>query len=68
MRKLLHRLFHRHVWVSDLPLSLDGAFAVVSSLWMPSATCRCGKKCPGVNAPRPEWVDEQNGKRWRLSV
>jgi hypothetical protein len=67
VKRFLRRLFHRHEWISDLPLSLDGAFAVMAGLWMPPATCRCGKKYPGINQPRDPWIDPK-GKRWRLKL
>jgi hypothetical protein len=66
MKRFLKRLFHRHVWISDLPLSLDGAFAIMAGLWMPPATCTCGMKYPGENESWDKWIDEKNGKHWRL--
>lgn len=66
MKRFLRQLFHRHIWISDLPLSLSGAFAIMAGLWMPPATCRCGKKYQGINKPWNEWIDPKNGTHWRL--
>jgi hypothetical protein len=68
LKSFFGRLFHRHVWISDLPLSLDGSYAILAGMWMPPATCKCGKKYPGINQPRDEWVDLKHGECWRLDL
>lgn len=68
LKRFWQRCFHKHVWISDLPLSLDGCFAILAGLWMPPASCECGAKYAGCNKPREEWIDEKNGARERIRL
>jgi len=58
-----------HIWKSDLPLSLNGEFAVLGNLWRPPSTCRhCGKHIEGINikyAEKNGWLEEKTDGRRR---
>lgn len=48
--------WYGHIWISDMPLSLDGKWAILASLWMPPATCKCcSKHYEGINS---KWADK----------
>lgn len=71
-RQRLRCLWSGHVMISDLPLSLNGKWAILASLWMPPATCRCcGKKYEGVNvqyAAGNGYLSDEDNDRTRCRI
>jgi hypothetical protein len=71
-RKRLRCWWSGHVWISDLPVSLIGKYAILASLWMPPATCKCcGKRYDGINsryAEKEKWLAEESNECTRCRI
>lgn len=61
-----------HIWISDLPVSLNGQYAILAGLWMPPATCSCcGRKYEGINAQWAKgngYLADEDNERTRCRV